>query len=198
MIERQITTEVNMRQGIGVSINASPAYATSDDFCQIFTEEMNSLYLLALLLTADPGKAEQCFVAGIGNSVEGNPVFREWARSWARRTIIQHAIRMIKPAQERLTIANTEPVRLKIEPRLAAILELDALERFVFVVSVLEGYSHQDCCVLLGCSRQTAVEARSRALQQLASVAQVVAIHGAEVVAPHREELQNTYALVSN
>src|SRR5580700_7787974 len=166
-----------MRQGIGVSINASPAYATSDDFCQIFTEEMNSLYLLALLLTADPGKAEQCFVAGIGNSVEGNPVFREWSRSWAKRTIIQNAIRMIKPAQERLTVANTEPVRLKIEPRLAAILELDALERFVFVMSVLEGYSHQDCSVLLESSRQTVVEARSRALKQLASVAEVVAMH---------------------
>jgi len=58
-----------------VSMNGSTAYATSDDFQRIFSEKMNSLYWLALLLTADAGKAEQCFVAGIGDSVEGNPVF---------------------------------------------------------------------------------------------------------------------------
>ena len=130
-----------MRQGIEGFHKCVYRLRHERRFLPDFSEEMNSLYLLALLLTADPGKAEQCFVAGIGNSVEGNPVFREWSRSWARRTIIQNAIRMIEPAQERLTIANTEPVRLKIEPRLAAILKLDALERFVFVMSVLEGYS---------------------------------------------------------
>jgi hypothetical protein len=39
-------------------------YMTGTDFCKIFTEEMNSLYLLAFLLTADSDKAEQCFVRG--------------------------------------------------------------------------------------------------------------------------------------
>src|ERR1700730_9818328 len=114
-----------MPHAIEVSMNGSTAYATSDDFCRIFSEEMNSLYLLGLLLTADAEKAEQCFGAGIGDSVEGNAVFREWARSWARRTIIQHAIRMMKPAEEKLTIALTEPVRLEVEPRLRPILKLD-------------------------------------------------------------------------
>src|ERR1700688_2322541 len=101
-----------MPHAIEVSMDGSTAYATSDDFCRIFSEEMNSLYLLGLLLTADAEKAERCFVAGIGASVEGNPVFREWARSWARRTIIQHAIRMIEPAHEKLPIAQAEPARL--------------------------------------------------------------------------------------
>jgi DNA-directed RNA polymerase specialized sigma24 family protein len=188
MIERQITKEVNVPQAIRVPMNGSTAYATGDDFCRIFSEEMNSLYLLGLLLTADDAKAEECFVAGIGDSVEGNPVFREWAHSWARRTIIQHAIRMIEPAREKLTIANTEPVRLEIESQLRAILKLGSLERFVLVMSVLEGYSHQDCSVLLGCSRQTVVDARARALEHLANVDQIVAM---------REGLQSTYALVS-
>ena len=172
------------------TMNGSTAYATSDDFCRIFSEEMNSLYSLAFLLTADAKKAEQCFVAGIGYSVESNAVFREWARSWARRTIIQHAIRTMKPAQETLTIVETEPVRLEVEPRLRAILKLGVLERFVFVMSVLEGYSYQDCSILLGCSRQTVVNARASALEHLASTAEIGAIY--------REAPQSTYSLVSN
>ena len=63
-------------------------YASSDDFRRVFDEDMNSLYLLSFLLTADREKAEQCFVSGLEDAVEGNPVFKEWARSWARRVII--------------------------------------------------------------------------------------------------------------
>ena len=58
---------------------------------------MNSLYLLSFLLTADREKAEQCFVSGLEDAVEGNPVFKEWARSWARRVIILNAVRVINP-----------------------------------------------------------------------------------------------------
>jgi hypothetical protein len=71
----------------------SSAYATAADFDQIFTQEMSDLYLLSFLLTADRKKAEECFVTGIGESAKANRVFKEWARSWARRTIIQSAIR---------------------------------------------------------------------------------------------------------
>jgi hypothetical protein len=56
-------------------------YATADDFRRIFDENMNSLYLLAFLLTADHGRAEQCFVSGLEDAVGGNPVFKEWAHS---------------------------------------------------------------------------------------------------------------------
>jgi hypothetical protein len=179
-----------MPKAIQVLMNGATAYATSADFCRIFSEEMNSLYLLGFLLTADAKKAEQCFVAGIGDSVEGNPVFREWARSWARRTIVMHAIRLMKPTQETVTIAETGPVKLNIEPRLRAILKLDTLERFVFVMSGLEGYSYQDCSTLLGCSLETIVNARARAVQQLANTA--------EIGDAHKDKLQSTYTLLSN
>jgi DNA-directed RNA polymerase specialized sigma24 family protein len=176
-------------QATQISTNGSTDYATVDDFRRIFSENMNELYLLALLLTADAGKAEQCFVAGIGDSVEGNTVFKEWAYSWARRTLIQQAIRMIEPAQEKRTIADTEPVRVKIDSRLSAILQLDPLERFAFVMSVLEKYSYQDCSILLGCSRQAVINARARALEHLANAPGTMATHG--------EALEDTYTLVS-
>src|SRR2546426_1271145 len=72
-------------------------YATQDEFCRIFAEDENALYLLSLLLTADASKAEQCFVAGLEDSIQGNRVFKEWARAWSKRTIIKNAIRLISP-----------------------------------------------------------------------------------------------------
>jgi hypothetical protein len=78
-------------------ITSPTAYASKGDFHEIFHEEKDSLHRLSFLLTADHEKAQQCFVSGLENSVKGNPVFKEWARSWARRTIIQCAVRVIKP-----------------------------------------------------------------------------------------------------
>src|SRR5260370_10712368 len=72
-------------------------YASRADFRQIFDEDMHGLYLLSFLLTADHEKAEQCFVSGLEDAVNGNPVFKEWARSWARRGILQNAVRAINP-----------------------------------------------------------------------------------------------------
>src|SRR5579863_2140383 len=72
-------------------------YASREDFRRIFSEDTNGLYQLSLLLTRDSVKAEQCFVGGLEDCVTGNSVFREWARSWAKRTIVQNAIRELKP-----------------------------------------------------------------------------------------------------
>src|SRR6476659_5385435 len=72
-------------------------YATCKDFQQIFTEDMVGLHRLAFLLTADEARAEQCFVAGLEDSIHGNPVFRQWARAWSKRAIIQNAIKTMAP-----------------------------------------------------------------------------------------------------
>ena len=52
-------------------------YATASDFCRAFTEELHSLYLLSLLLTADNDKAEECFVNAMGECGDGIGVFME-------------------------------------------------------------------------------------------------------------------------
>src|SRR5882762_9247371 len=57
-------------------ITAPTQYATSADFRQIFHDEMEGLYLLSFLLTADREKAEQCFVSGIEDSIKGNQFSR--------------------------------------------------------------------------------------------------------------------------
>jgi hypothetical protein len=150
------------------------SYASNGDFCRVFQEETDSLYQLSFLLAADRDTAQQCFVSGLEDSLKGSRVFKEWARSWARRAIIQNAVRVIKPrpmGKNGAPSFNTSRKALVAEPaEIAAILELAPFERFVYVMSVLERYSDQDCSVLLGCVRRDVVAARIRALQEIGSV----------------------------
>jgi hypothetical protein len=152
-------------------------YATAADFKRIFTEDVNSLYLLSFVLTGDHEKAEQCFVEGIGESTQGNHVFKEWARSWARRTIIQSAIRLIGPLEGATAATRTadvtqimDKVPIVLHVEVCAILDLAPFDRFVFVISVLERYSDNDCSVLLGCARREIAPTRTRAMQQLVTL----------------------------
>ena len=138
---------------------------------KILADEMHSLYLFSFLLTADNDKAEHCYVRVLGECVEGISVFMDWARSLARGIIVKHAIRMIMPAPEHTD--NQSLISLKgaaaSEKRslFAAIVELSAFERFVFVMSVLEKQSDEDCSMLLGCSRRDVMIARELALKRL-------------------------------
>jgi hypothetical protein len=168
-------------------------YATSADFCRIFEEEMNSLYLLSFLLTADHKKAKQCFISGLGNATEGPPVFRDWANSWAHRTIIQSAIRLLnlRPADE----TSAHPIARSFDdatfptdqPQITAILELPPFERLVFVMSVLERYSNQECSLLLGCSRRDVITAQTRALQEIGNVIELEATAECQATPEERE-----------
>jgi hypothetical protein len=161
----------------GVSIGMRPNYAIPEDFCRIFAEDQSALYLLSLVLTADPEKAEQCFVAGLDDSIHGNPVFKEWARSWSKRMIIKNAIRLIAPVPGDMSPGRSEVTRHasdapngvpNLDRWLAAVRELIPFERFVFVLSALEGYSTQECSILLNCTRQEVVDAQANAMRHLA------------------------------
>jgi DNA-directed RNA polymerase specialized sigma24 family protein len=151
-------------------------YATADDFRKLFAEDMTSLHLLAFLLTGRHESAEQCFVSGIEDCAQGSFVFQQWARSWARRVIIQNAVRMIAPRpysrDESTHESPSAVVRNERTPdedaAWAGVLALENFERFVFVVSVLEGYEDRDCAALLGCTVPEVGQARVRASQQIA------------------------------
>ena len=156
----------------GVKHITSPTpYASTADFERIFHEQKDSLYRLSFLLTADQVKAQQCFVSGLEDSGKGNPVFKEWARSWARRTIIQSAVRVIDPRptekHDRVSIDRNRRAEAIEQGEIGAVLELEPFERFVFVMLVLEHYSEQECSLLLSCSPRDVIAGRNRALQQL-------------------------------
>lgn len=148
-------------------------YAAATDYHRIFAEEMESLYLLAFLLTADSDKAEQCFVCGLGECVDRIGVFMERARAWARCAVMKHAIRMIRPAPEGdengFFESAKRPAPTTTRSPSAAIVSLPAFERFVFVLSILEGQSDEDCQNLLRCSRLEIVMARHVAFRLVAA-----------------------------
>lgn len=159
-----------MLEQICIFDERSTRYATTIDFCEIFTDEMHSLYLLSFLLTADNDKAEQCFVRGLEECEEGIGVFMVWARWWARQAILKHAIQMIMPEREYTNNLFFVSLKGSVQNSLfAAIVSLNAFERFVFVMSVLERQSDEDCSTLLGCSRRDIIIARELAIQSLAN-----------------------------
>ena len=156
-------------------------YASREDFRRIFTEDLGGLYQLSFLLTRDPQKAELCFVRGLEDCVAGNSVFREWAPSWAKRAIVKNAIRELRP---RPGPSNSFPSSVIFQDfdqlssgpvdhfRLGSVFGPEDYERFVFVMSVLEHYSHYHCALLLGCSVPEVRAAHALALNNLAHSSQ--------------------------
>ena len=144
-------------------------YATADDFRRIFETNTDRLYMLSFMLTANQALAEKCFVQGLQDARNGNPVFRDWAESWSRRTVIMNAIRALRPSPEAPSDpgpADAAPF-LADFPQLRSLLALPTFDRFVYVVTVLEGYSDRECALLFGRTREAVVSARVRALRIL-------------------------------
>jgi len=146
-------------------------FATRADFERIFTEDMHGLHLLALLLTADENLAEQSFVSGLEDSIHSNPVFRQWARSWSKRAIIKNAIKLV-PLSTDQSAAPAIPLQVETgdsqaDALIACVTGLEPLQRFVFVMAVLEGYSTAECSTLLACAPQRIIAAKAEVLQHM-------------------------------
>jgi len=160
--------------------NGENRYATREDFRKILEEDLNRLYQLSFLLTADHQKAERCFVASIEECANENRVFREWARPWTKRVVVENAIRELKPRPSRSNSSSLPSVRNQQSSGASGHLTAEALlgladfERFVFVLCVLERYREHDCTLLLGCSASQVREAWTRAIEILAGIDQVV------------------------
>lgn len=148
-------------------------YATHSDFCAVFVQQMDRLFLLALILTGDELSAEQCFLAAFESCAEGL-VFRDSAVSWSRRSVIKSAIKFTSPAPcvpstPHLT-GNRNDLNFNPEASLKWVPDLPLFDRFVFVMSVLECYSDRDCALLLGCPCSEILPARIRAFQEISKV----------------------------
>jgi DNA-directed RNA polymerase specialized sigma24 family protein len=149
------------------------SYAPDTDSWNTLIDVMQNLYLLSLLLTADPHKAQHCFLGGIGECESEIDVFMSWAQARARRTIVDHAIWVVAPTPEHAYDFSFDHLKLsasKMKTNIFdAILGLNAFERFVYIISVVEKQSDEDCSTLLGCSQKDVMIARSVALVLLAS-----------------------------
>ena len=154
---------------------AATEYTTPSDFCRTFEQDMKRLYLLSLLLTGGRRSAVQCFVSSLADCLDMKPVFKDWTDFWTRHIVLRNAIRMLSPAvnpageDSRSHVSQLDPT---LSPVLRAVLRLSTFERFVFVMSVLEGYSDRDCSLLLGSSTRDVVAAKARALEHLGRTSQ--------------------------
>lgn len=149
-----------------------------EDFRGLFMDQFSDLYELALLLTTNPEAAEACLVSGLEDSADENPAFRTWAHHWARRVVIRNAVRMMlhggQEIEPLLSFAGGALPILKralqlCGPEIAGVLSLETVERFVYVLTVLEGYSCEETALLLEVPLETVQDARDRATQQIAA-----------------------------
>ncbi len=146
-------------------------YATPQEFCAIFQRDMNRLYLLSLLLTANNQQAEEVFAAGLERCLSGTPVFRAWARSWAGRAILEAAISVLRPApfsrgRRQQDDAHGEVGGGSFEG-IGPVLQLAPFDRFVFMMSALLQLSDRESAILLGCTVAELLQARRRAFGEL-------------------------------
>jgi len=174
--------EMTEQAHIQICGNGEKRYATREEFLKIFDEDMNGLYQLSFLLTGDHQKGERCFAAGIEDCAKENRVFREWARAWAKRVIVENAIRGLHPRRShsnssallRTAFSHNQQSSGPIGHfGVDAVLGLADFERFVFVLCVLERYREHECALLLGCSASEVRNARTRAIEELASSGKV-------------------------
>ena len=165
---------------IGAGTGSAAEYATLEDFCRVFNENLNHFYQLSYLLTGDDEKAQQCFVAGLEDSVKANNVFKEWAHSWAKRAIIKNAIHALQPkpadsdsSLQAGVVSEKNPMRVIRDGHLEidSVLALEDFERVVFVITVLERYSDHESALLIGCSIEEIQAARICALEEIAHLA---------------------------
>jgi hypothetical protein len=150
-------------------------YAKHADFCDVFNNDTKPLYLLAFLLTANHQESERCFVSTVEEVFQGQAVFKEWARPWVKRRLIENAIKIVSPASARnaqkrdLWCAGQQETQKECE--IDTVTRLDPFERFVFVMSILERYSNRDCSLLLGCNMNKVADTRMTALRRLPGLA---------------------------
>jgi hypothetical protein len=154
------------------SANFRADYAKITDFCTVLEREVKPFYLFAFLLTANHKEAEQCFSSALKEGCEENSVFKVRIESWIKRCILKKAIGVAFSRS-----ANTEEQQdhwfdgtgqLRASNMVTAVTSLAGLERFVFVMSVLEKYSLRDCSLLLKCTLASVKQSRVDAICKLA------------------------------
>lgn len=132
-----------------------------------FIDQMNCLYLVSYLVTADREIAEKCLTRALDEYVEGPSDFLHWADKEGRRAVLREAIRIIKPSAEKAYrwtyFKSSFGPGPAVHQAFAAITSLSAFERFVFVMCSIEGLSEEECAGLLDCPVQDVAVSRELA-----------------------------------
>lgn len=137
-------------------------------------DHLTDLYLLSFLLTADKVLAEQCFSDAMEDCAASFGALSDWASGPGKIAVIRRAVQAIRPVPKRVRswscVFGTKPLLSAMHQPFSTITSLGAFERFVFVLSVLEGHADAVCAALLERELADIVESRDLAHRLIAAL----------------------------
>ena len=150
-------------------------YATAEEFESLFESKREPLLRLALLLTASSEKAAQSLSFAMRDCRLSGSVAPDWILTWARRAIVRNAIQLVfapvsASATQTLNDAGHDgklpgsSTAISIRTDVPSIMKLPDFERLVYVITVLERSSIQDCALLMARSPKEVQDAQQRAI----------------------------------
>lgn len=137
-------------------------------------DDFTKLYLLSFLLTANKTLADQCFSDAMEGSVRSSGAVADWANGPGRCAVIRRAIQAIRPTPKRVQswslASGARPLVASVHEPFSVITSLGAFERFVFVLTVLEGRAEEECAALLECDLEDIADSRDLANSLIATL----------------------------
>ncbi|MGB8733460.1 MAG: hypothetical protein WCC99_19575, partial [Candidatus Sulfotelmatobacter sp.] len=101
--------------------------------------------------------------------------FKDWTRYWIKRSLVKNAVNIVSPMSgknsERRDLWSQGQHEGSRSDEINNVTQFPPLERFVFVLSILERYSHWECSVLLACSAKKVAQLQTQALRRLSGLA---------------------------
>lgn len=148
---------------------------TAADVAEAWLDEITDLYLLCFLLTSDKMLAEQCFSEAMDDYLRSpTAALGNWARGQGRASVIGRAVQLIRPLPKQVQswpfLPGTTPLLSAVHQPFSAITSLGAFDRFVFVLSVIEGESDEACATMLECELAQIERSRDLANRLIAAV----------------------------
>jgi DNA-binding CsgD family transcriptional regulator len=140
-----------------------------------FESDLDRLYLLAFVLTANHRLAEECFLQVLEEVQSDKSVLKPHVSTSLRCRLIKCAlVRVFEQPFRRDLRRDGWSENTSVSVYIDTVAQLSDLERFVFVLAVLEGYSSPECSRLLGCNLPTVSGLKARALEKLGTATREV------------------------
>ncbi|MCU1284966.1 MAG: sigma-24, subfamily [Acidobacteriales bacterium] len=138
--------------------------------CEVIRTQLESLYVLAYMLTASRELAERTLVSAVDH-ILCDDSFDTDLCSWNIRIVALNAVSALRVEtdDDELDTWSAEDSNPELADLINAVTGLAAMERCVFVLSVLERFADMECAILLDSNVEEIVETRISALQHLTS-----------------------------
>ena len=154
--------------------------ATTPEIKSIFAEHDESLYWMALVITADAELAKRSIISASGLAATAGGVFRDWLSQWAHMATARMAVQAVKEpilaaavcysdwickhsSHDVLEEQQINALR-NLDPRAIA-RDLDPLARAILVLHGCHHASISDCAILLSVTRKYVLRAYCHVLQ---------------------------------